>query len=144
MTRKLTPKQTLLPLADALVEDWMTRSDEEVFAEIRDDGLDPEDVAAQLRAHIEGLIAENGKSRLARARAGLAGARADRASSSMFLLPISRKQEILAQFAANDGRLRDRMTMAARKGEGASEREINDILRDLRDLGAIDDQGNPR
>ena len=34
--------------------------------------------------------------------------------------------------------------MAARKGEGASEREIDDILRDLRDLGAIDDQGNPR
>ena len=62
----------------------------------------------------------------------------------MFHLPISRKQEILAQFAANDGRLRDRMTMAARKGEGASEREIDDILRDLRDLGAIDDQGNPR
>jgi hypothetical protein len=144
MTRKLTPKQTLLPLADALIEDWMTLSDEEVFAEFRDDGLDPEDVAAQLRAHIESLVAESGKSRLARARAGLASARADRASSSVFLLPISRKQEILAQFAANDGRLRDRMTMAARKGEGASEREIDDILRDLRDLGAIDDQGNPR
>ncbi len=144
MTRKLTPKQTLLPLADALIEDWMTLSDEEVFAEFRDDGLDPEDVAAQLRAHIESLVAESGKSRLARARAGLASARADRASSSVFLLPISRKQEILAQFAANDGRLRDRMTMAARKGEGASEREVDDILRDLRDLGAIDDQGNPR
>jgi hypothetical protein len=144
MTRKLTPKHTLLPLADALIEDWMTRSDEEVFAEFRDDGLDPEDVAAQLRAHIESLVAESGKSRLARARAELASARADRASTSIFLLPISRKQEILAQFAANDGRLRDRMTMAARKGEGASEREIDDILRDLRDLGAIDDQGNPR
>ncbi|MFC3097929.1 hypothetical protein [Alteraurantiacibacter palmitatis] len=144
MTRKLTPKQTLLPLADALIEDWMTRSDEEIFAEFRDDGLEPEDVAAQLRAHIESLVAESGKSRLARARAGLAGARADRASSSMFLLPISRKQEILTQFAANDGRLRDRITMAARKGEGASEREIDDMLMDLRDLGAIDDQGNPR
>lgn len=144
MTRKLTHKQTLLPLADALIEDWMTRSDEEILAEFRDDGLDPEVVAAQLRGHIESLVAESGKSRLARARAGLASARADRASSSIYLLPISRKQEILALFAANDGRLRDRMTMAARKGEGASEREIDDILRDLRDLGAIDDQGNPR
>ena len=144
MTRNPTPGQKLLPFADALVEDWMTLSDEEVFAEFRADGFDPEVVAAELRAHIEGLVAESGKSRLARARAGLAEARADRAASNVFHLPISRKQEILAQFAANDGRLRDRMTMAARKGDGASEREIDDILRDLRDWGAIDDQGNPR
>lgn len=144
MTRDTTPRQKLLPFADALVEDWMTLSDEEVVAEFRADGFDPEVVAAELRAHIEGLVAENGKSRLARARAGLAEARAGRAASNVFHLPISRKQAILAQFAANDGRLRDRMTMAARKGEGASEREIDDMLRDLRDLGAIDDQGNPR
>ncbi|MBS47315.1 MAG: hypothetical protein CMN60_06260 [Sphingobium sp.] len=144
MTRNPTPGQKLLPFADALVEDWMTLSDEEVFAEFRADGVDPDVVAAELRAHIQGLVTENGKSRLARARAGLAEARADRAASNVFHLPISRKQEILAQFAANDGRLRGRMTMAARKGESASEREIDDILRDLRDLGAIDDQGNPR
>ena len=34
--------------------------------------------------------------------------------------------------------------MAARQGVGASEREIDDILRDLRELGAIDDDGNIR
>jgi 3-oxoacyl-ACP reductase-like protein len=144
MTRNPTPGPKLLPFADALVEDWMTLSDEEVFAEFRADGFDPEVVAAELRAHIQGLVAENGKARLARARAGLGEARADRAASNVFNLSISRKQEILARFAANDGRLGERMTMAARKGEGASEREIDDILRDLRDLGAIDDQGNPR
>src|SRR3546814_6208991 len=73
----------------------MTLSDEEVFAEFRADGFDPEVVAAELRAHIEGLVAESGKSRLARARAGLAEARADRAASNVFHLPLSRKQEIL-------------------------------------------------
>lgn len=144
MTRKPTPGQKLLPLADALVEDWMSLSDEEVFAEFRTDGFDPEVIASELRAHIHDLVAENGKARLARARERLAEARADRTTSNVLNLPISRKQEILAQFAANDGRLRDRMTMAARKGEGASEREVDNILRDLRDLGAIDDQGNPR
>src|SRR3546814_7745804 len=95
----------------------MTLSDEEVVAEFRADGFDPEVVAAELRAHIEGLVAESGKSRLARARAGLAEARADRAASNVFHLPISRKQEILAQFAANDGRLREGRTMAASKGD---------------------------
>src|SRR3546814_11182853 len=63
MTRNPTPGQKLLPFADALVEDWMTLSDEEVFAEFRADGFDPEVVAAELRAHIEGLVAESGKSR---------------------------------------------------------------------------------
>src|SRR3546814_15707419 len=122
----------------------MTLSDEEVFAEFRADGFDPEVVAAELRAHTEGLVAESGKSRLARARAGLAEARADRAASNVFHLPISRKQEILAQFAANDGRLRERMKMAARKGEGASEREIEDVQRELRALRGTDSRRKPR
>ncbi len=33
--------------------------------------------------------------------------------------------------------------MAARKGEGMTEKEMDAILDDLRELGAIDDEGNP-
>lgn len=144
MTRNTTSRPNLLPFADALVEDLMNLSDEEILAEFRAEGFDPEAIAAELRTRIQGLVAKNGKARLARARAGLAQTRAGRTASNVISLPISRKQEILAQFAANDGRLRERMTMAARKGEGATELEINDILKNLYDLGAIDDEGNPR
>jgi len=33
--------------------------------------------------------------------------------------------------------------MAARNGEGITEKEMDDILADLRELGAIDEDGNP-
>lgn len=144
MTRQLDNKPDLLQLADALVDDLMSLSDDELLAEVREAGADPEALATSIREKIEARIATDSKARLGKARDALAAARAARASADVVSLPLARKQEILGQFAANDGQLRQRLTMAARKGEGASEREIDDILRDLRDLGAIDDEGNPR
>src|SRR3546814_16346030 len=95
----------------------MTISDEEVFAEFRAEGFDPEVVAAELRAHIEGLVAESGKPRLTRARAGLAEARADRAASNAFHRPLSREQAHLAQFAPNQRPPRDGMNRAPTQGQ---------------------------
>lgn len=144
MTRKPDSKPDLFQFADALVDDLMALSDQELLNEVREDGIDPEALAMDLRDQIEARIAADNKARLARAREEMNAARAYRASSGVASLPLGRKQQILGQFAANDGQLRQRLTMAARKGEGASEREVDDILRDLLDLGAIDDEGNPR
>ena len=144
MTRKPHNKPDLFQFADALVDDLMALSDEELLGEVREDGIDPDTLAKELREKVEARIATDNKVRLARAREEMNAARAARASSGVVGLPLARKQQILGQFAANDGQLRQRLTMAARKGEGASEREVDDILRDLLDLGAIDDEGNPR
>jgi len=144
MTRKSHNKPDLFHFADALVDDLMALSDEELLGEVREEGADPEALAKELREKLEARIATENKARLARAREEMNAARAARASSGVVSLPLVRKQQILGQFAANDGQLRQRLTMAARKGEGASEREVDDILRDLLDLGAIDDEGNPR
>ena len=40
-------------------------------------------------------------------------------------------------------KLKSRLTMAARNGEGITEQEMDSILADLRELGVIDDEGNP-
>lgn len=144
MTRKAEDMPHLFHLSDALVDDLMALSDEDLLAEVRESGADPETVARQLREQIEARIASDNRARLERARDEMNAARAARASSGVVNLPLARKQQILGQFAANDGSLRQRLTMAARKGDGASEREIDDILRDLLDLGAIDDEGNAR
>lgn len=144
MTHKPNEDAKLLRLADALVADLMSLTDEALLRETVEDGDDPEDVAVEVRAALEATVLREGKARLAKAREGLDAVRTARASGVLLSLPLPRKQQILGQFAANDGRLRERLTMAARKGEGASEREVDDILRDLRDLGAIDDEGNPR
>ncbi len=144
MTPKSDDKLDLFHFADALVDDLMVLSDEELLGEVRQEGADPEALSKELREKIEATTAIDNKARLARAREEMNAARAARASSGVVSLPLARKQHILGQFAANDGQLRHRLTMAARKGEGASEREVDDILRDLMDLGAIDDEGNPR
>ena len=144
MTRKPDNKPNLFQFADALVDDLMALSDDELLGEVREDGVDPDVLAKELREKVEARITTDNKARLARAREEMSAARAAQASSRVVSLPSARKQQILGQFAANDGQLRQRLTMAARKGEGASEREVDDILRDLLDLGAIDDEGNPR
>lgn len=144
MTRKPNEEAKLLRLADALVADLMSLTDEELLRETTEDGDDPEAVAAEVRIALQATVLHEGKARLARARGDLDAARTARAGSVLLSLPLPRKQQILGQFAANDGRLRERLTMAARKGEGASEREVDNILQDLRDLGAIDEDGNPR
>lgn len=144
MTHKPDDMPDLFQFADALVDDLMALSDEELLREVRKDGTDPDALAKELREKIEARITTDNRVRLARAREELNAARTARASSGVVSLPLARKQQILGQFAANDGQLRQRLTMAARKGEGASEREVDDILRDLLDLGAIDDEGNPR
>lgn len=144
MTRKPVHKPDLSHFADAIVDGLMSLSDEELLGEVREDGADPEALAKEIRTKIEARIAISAKARLTRAREEINSARAARVSSGVVSLPLARKQQILGQFAANDGQLRERLTMAARRGEGASEREVDDILRDLLDLGAIDDEGNPR
>ena len=141
MTRKPEDNSILFQFADELVDDLMALSDDELLNEVREDGADPESLARELREQIEARIAHENKARLAKARQGLNAARVARAGSNVVSLPLAHKQQILGQFAANDGQLRQRLTMAARKGEGASEREVDDILRDLLDLGAIDDEG---
>lgn len=144
MTRKPSDETKLFRLTDALVADLMALSDDELFRETRDGGDDPEVVAADVRDALQATVTRESKARLIKARESLDSARVARAGGNLLSLPLPRKQQILGQFAANDGRLRERLTMAARKGDGASEREVDDILRDLRDLGAIDDEGNPR
>lgn len=134
----------LFQFADALVDDLMTMSDEELLKEVRADGGDPDTIATKLRAQIEARILADSKAKLASAREAVRTASATRATLVVTGLSLDQKRLILERFAANDDQLHQRLTMAARKGEGASEREIDDILRDLRDLGAIDSEGNSR
>lgn len=143
MTKPSDNKPDLFQFTDALVDDLMSISDEELLKELREDGGDPDALAIGLRASIEARMLADGKAKLASARGAMKAALSARSNVTALSLTLNEKQQILERFAANDGQLRQRLTMAARKGEGASERELDDILRDLRELGAIDEKGNP-
>lgn len=129
-------------LADELVADVMRLSDAELLAEIEAEGLDPQKEAKRLRAMVAAATAQSGKTRLVAARAEI-----DRSAMSgrtnIRLLPLRDRAAILARFANDDAKLKSRLTMAARNGDGITEQEMDSILADLRELGAIDEDGNP-
>lgn len=127
--------------ADALVDDLLNLSDAEVLAEADEDGLDPEVQAAELRARITEAVLQSGKARLLAAKTSLKQLQAQSTNTSP--VRVQDRSRVFARFAGDDAQLGTRLTMAARNGEGASDRELESILRDLRDLGAIDDEGNP-
>ncbi|WP_020179955.1 hypothetical protein [Methylopila sp. M107] len=133
----------MLSFVDRRLDEIDALSDDELLAEAQEAGQDPAQVAGELRSLIDGLIRHQAKERLRIARASLDARRVAMASGSANVLSFEKKQAILKGFAENDGRLRERLTMAARNGQGSSEREVDSILQDLRDLGVIDEDGNP-
>jgi hypothetical protein len=117
-----------LRLADALVADMMSLSTTELLAEFSDE--EGEADAAVSRAII------------ARVLIGLVGGRhahATRAKS-----PVGRDAKVGSEqtqfpkrIAVNDDRWE--ITLAARNGDGLSSRELQEIINDLRELGAFKD-----
>jgi len=135
------PDPALHRLLDELADDLMNLSDAELLAELAADGLDVEAEAAAARSAIAGGVARVGQARLAAARRAVSRDRKARVVRPP--LRADRREAVLTRFANDDPKLKGRLTMAARKGEGVSEKEIDAILDDLRELGAIDDEGNP-
>lgn len=129
-------------LADELVADIMSMSDTELLAEVEAEGLSPEDEAGRIRGIVSGAITRAAKSRLKAARAEI-NRTARMPRGQVHQLPIRDRAAVLVRFANDDVKLKSRLTIAARNGEGITEKEMDDILADLRELGAIDDDGNP-
>ena len=129
-------------LADELVADIMAMSDAELLAEVEAEGLNAENEADRIRAIISTATARSGKSRLQAARAEIDCA-SGAGRGQVHQLPLRDRAAVLARFANDDTKLKSRLTMAARNGEGITEKEMDDILADLRELGAIDEDGNP-
>lgn len=132
---------TLNQLIDEAVEDLMKLSDAELMAELAEEGADPEAEAQSARNAIAAGIARAGRARLVAARTAVDRDRTARVVRSA--VPVALRASILERFANDDPKLKSRLTMAARNGEGITEQEMDSILADLRDLGVIDDEGNP-
>jgi hypothetical protein len=106
-------------LAEALVADLLKLSDAELLDELGEAGADPERDASAARAMIAAALI-----RTARVGSG----RAPKARATQ-LAP--------ANIASNDDGLANELTLAARNGRGLSSRELQDIVENLRELGAL-------
>ena len=125
-------------LADALVDDILNASDEEVLAEAEEEGIDPAKFAGHLRQVFERAATEAGKSKLAEARRGAAKAR--RTGARVVRIDPADARRRYGAMIAQDPELNEKLTLAARKGEGQSERDIDSAIEDLTELGAFDEE----
>jgi hypothetical protein len=132
----------LTRLNEALIEDILAASDEAIIAEVRQDGADPQVLAAVTRALFERAVASTKKAALAAARAAVAADRRRRP----IVVPSDpaearrRWELVVSQHPDTAGKL----TMAARKGKSGdfSDEEIRGLLEDFDDLGLSPD-GKP-
>lgn len=130
-----TAHSALDRLADALVEDILNTSDEDILAEFQESQGDPERHAADMRALFEkGLIAAN-KQRLAAAKAGVAANRRTTGAA----VPTSDMAKARARLRAvlDTPGLPHTLTLAARKESELSDSDILGMLDDLRELGVL-------
>jgi hypothetical protein len=136
MTGRDKDREALERLENALIEDILAASDDAILAEAKEDGADPEAIAAAARALFETTVATKRKARLAAAKAAVA---ADRRRPAGTLVPSNPTyaRRLLEHLLARHPDTAGKLTMAARKGKttALSDDEVYGLLEDFRDIG---------
>jgi len=119
-------------LVDALLEDILLATDNEILAEIEEDGEGP---VLQSQMAYSQALQQVGKERLEKAKAEMAASR-DRKFKVVDLDPTAARKRLL-QILASDPSAR--LTLAARKAEDLSDADVLGILSDLAELGILNE-----
>ncbi len=135
MTKKRlqSDRDAVQRLEDALIEDILGASDEDIRAEARADGIDLERQAESMRSMFEREIVQAGKAKMAAARSGLA---AYRSGSSQIVPPPSG----FARPGTRRTSEAQRLTMAARNASEQTERDLEGIEEDIAELKALQEE----
>ena len=142
MTEDRGSKQRALDrLADALVDDILNASPEEILAEFQEDHGGVEHHVTEMRALIEKGVARANKRRLAAAKAGAASGRAP---SKKAAAPIDTNE---ARRLLSTVTPEQKLTLAARKESEQSDDDLLSMIENIRDLGVLptddDSDGKP-
>jgi hypothetical protein len=143
MRDKKNDKNTAVDrLMDALVEDILRSTDDEILADAREHGEDPEKIAAVGRVQFEKAVALAAKGRLAAARTAVAHDQS--ASRSVVSLNAAAARHRLNRVLSRDPNIAERLTLAARKGkdEELSDEDVRGMLEDLQELGIVSGEGD--
>jgi hypothetical protein len=123
-------------LADFLVDDILSVSDEDVLAEFREMHGDPAHNAAEMRALFEKSVLISNKKRLAAAKAGVVENRRPSILSTATPIDMQAARARLRTVINTPG-LPLKITLAARKESELSDVDILGMLEDLRELGIL-------
>lgn len=126
-------REALRRLADSLAEDILNAPDKEILEGAKEIYGDPDKVAADMLILFEQTASEQGKARLAAARAAVA---ADRRRPTkpvrMDAAEVRRRYQRI--IATDPAAMR---TLAARKGEEPSDEDMRSAVEDFEELGVV-------
>lgn len=134
--RKERERQALDRLADALVDDILNTSDEDILAELKEEGVDPDRQAADMRAQFEKAAVASNKAKLAAAKAAVAADRGPRPASASAPIDMAEARRRLRSAMASQ-----QMTLAARNETEMTDSDVLGMLEDLKDLGVLPPDG---
>ncbi|MDO9103670.1 MAG: hypothetical protein Q7U57_01780 [Methylovulum sp.] len=142
--KKLTSLEQLDRLTESLVNDIIELSDEEILSEAQEQFDDPAEELDRLRKIIKAALIQANKNKLAEAKKQVNNYKSQTLKNNVITLPISEKRKAIESFTNQDPELKDKLTLAARKGEGIkTENDVEGMFEDMAELGIIDHEGNP-
>jgi hypothetical protein len=128
-------RDALRRLADALAEDVLNAPDHEILEDAAEIYGDTGKLAADMLKLFERIASEQGKERLAAARAAVAADRL-RPAAVVRLEPAEARRRLQRLIAADPETAR-KLTVAARKGYDLSDADVQSMLEDFEELGVI-------
>lgn len=135
-SKKPTPREELERIEDALVDSILNASGDELREELAAAGLDPDSCIAEVDATIAAATAERARKRLTEARTELAAWRRRGPRANAAALDAARAK--FERLRSGDQDLKQRMMLAARKGDGLSDSDMEALLDDLAALDELE------
>jgi hypothetical protein len=127
-------RESLYRLAQAMADDLLNASEEELIAEIIEDGRNPTEEAEAMRALIEKAARQNGKARLWAAKDAVATLHSGRRPAATNLGVVEARRKLASLLASEAAR---GLSMAARKETDMSDSDIFGMLADFEELGVL-------
>ena len=135
-SRKSTAREELERLEDALVDSILNASGDALREELTGAGLDPDSCIAEVDATIAAGKAECARERLKEARAEMEAWREREPKANIAALDAARAK--FERLRSGDHDLKHRWMLAARKGEGLSDGDMESLLEDLAALEELE------
>jgi hypothetical protein len=125
-------------IEEALIESILGASEAELRDQMAERGEDPDKCLLRMEQIIAGAKAASGKRRMQRAKSELQDWRAGTAQRFKFDRKAARA--FFEKIRTRDPELASKMLLAARKGEGLSEGDMEGLIDDLAKLEQLDEE----
>lgn len=128
-------------VSDLLVDEILALSDEEIMAEAQEEYENMEEEAKKIHGLIQKALFSYGKSRLKKAKLEFQEQKT-KARGNLRINSLEKKIAIIKRLNSANDNISRKVTMAARKEEELSERDLDIYLQSAYELGLIDEEGN--